>query len=167
MIRSLRRRHRWMVATLALAGTVVLAVGLVQRQGPAVSADLSALETPPPSESRVLYQRQDVFPDATLEIEVRQLPGSTPTLQVGVRTTGPLEIAAGHLYWHPLPPTDGALAEDAYLLGPVPDGRWVRYTLPVEAEQHDGYLVLYSAGHDSVQAAALLPTATALRSDNQ
>ena len=165
MIRSLRRRHRWMIATLVLGGTVVLAAGLAQRQDPAVTPNLAALETALPAGSQVVYQQFDMFPDSTFEVELRRLPQSTPALQVGVRNIRPFEIAAGHLYWQPQPPADGTLADDASGLGPLPDGRWVRYRLPVLAEQQDGYLLIYSVAHDTVLAAALLPSATVLRSD--
>jgi hypothetical protein len=154
-----------MITFLVLGGTVVLATSLAQRRGPAVSRNLAALETAPPVGSQVVYRQLDMFPDSTFEIELRHLQRGMPALQVGVRNIRPFEIAAGHLYWQPLQPVDGALANNASGLGPLPDGRWVRYPLPPLAEQRDGYLLLYSAAHDSVLAATLLPSAGVVGSD--
>ena len=108
----------------------------------------------------------DMFPDSTFEIELRHLPRTVPTLVVGMRNTRPFEIAAGHLYWQPQRP-NGNLTDDALALGPSPDGRWVRYPLPALAGQQDGFLLLYSAAHDTVLAATPLPTATVVQKDGQ
>ena len=147
MIRPLRRRHLWMVATLAAIVAPLYLAALAVRPAPAVQEALpGGLAEPASADSG----------------EMVELP-TTPPLQVRaagadaieIRSEGFIEGADLLLYWAP---AAGARSlADAWLLGPVRGGGRQILELPGAATAAPGVLVLYSLGHGEEIAYASWP----------
>ncbi len=153
MNRVLRRRHRWMVPLVGLAGAAFLVTALRERArmpAPPIS-DLSVLarSAGPPAGALVLDQ---VFsPDSLLDIALWSPTEDSSRVFVGLRARGPLPYPSGQVYWRP----SGASLEGAALLGPLTGERWAWFALPVEPVT--GMVVIYSAGFGTVTDSGPLP----------
>lgn len=154
MNRALRRRHRWMVPVVGLAGAVLLVTALRERarMGPPPMSDLSLLtrSAGPPAGALVLDQ---VFsPDSLLDIALWSGTEGSSRVFVGLRARGPLPYPSGQVYYRP----PGVSAEEATLLGPVTGKRWAWYPLP-DGPIEGGAVIIYSPGFGTATDSGSLP----------
>jgi hypothetical protein len=152
MIRPLRRRHRTMIAALAVLVPAGLAAALAVRPRPPMVPQLPGAG---PAIDCVRLDRRDLWGELPVRIRVGSSRGGGGTL-IEVRLAGPLRRPDVLLYWSvALPAAGEPLPADSRLLGAIEGGRSTRF-LPEEA-LGGGALVLYSLGHGEVAGAARLP----------
>ncbi|MEM7480959.1 MAG: hypothetical protein AAF481_07270 [Acidobacteriota bacterium] len=142
MIRSLRRRHRWMWIALAVALPLLFVLALAARPEFPLTAHAPATAAPPPTTSD-----DDLFPDHPLSARLGAGPGG-PRLWVDRPPGRSVEGPDLLLYWSVRGGSgDGTrLPADARLLGPLTAGRST-FDLPTA---NAGELVVYSLGHHRV-----------------
>lgn len=156
MNRALRRRHRWMVAVVGIAGAALLVAALRERarMAPPPMSDLSVLapRAGPPAGALILDR---VFsPDSLLDIALWSSPEDSSRVFVGLRARGALPYPSGQVYYRPA----GTAAEEATLLGPVTGKRWAWYPLPGGTIQGGGgVVIIYSPGFGSATDSGPLP----------
>lgn len=149
MNRALRRRHRWMVAVVGLAGAALLAAALRERarMAPPPVSDLSVLA--PPTGALILDR---VFsPDSLLDIALWSGTEDSSRVFVGLRARGPLPYPSGQVYYRP----PGTSAEEATLLGPLTGRRWAWFALPDGPRM--GEVIIYSPGFGSATDSGPVP----------
>jgi hypothetical protein len=147
MIRPLRRRHLWLVGTVAVIAAPLYLAALAARPVPAVQESL-------PTE---LAERAATSSGAGIELP------TSPPIRVRPVAGGAIEAAADGfvegadllLYWAPAE-ASRSLAE-AHLLGPLRGGERQVFELPETASGTAGVLILYSLGHGEEMAYAAWP----------
>lgn len=155
MIRSLRRRHLFTVATLSIVLPLALALSLRSRQPEPLNDDLSQL----------LAEIRTAPADAPGETAA--WPGLGSTLRIGGGAGEPRVVELSPpprlrrpdvlLYWSATrPPDRGGLPERALLLGRLDHEAGGRYELP-EGVGGGGFFILYSLGHGEIVSVAESP----------
>ncbi len=152
MIASLRRRHRLMTATLALAVPVLYVVALAARPDEPVAELPAALAEPPAGE--VDKDLGELFTDPRVVVRSRS-DGSDWWIELD--PARPIARPEVLVYWSRSSATAGRLPADAYLLGSLAGDRARAFTVPAGALGRAGSLVLYSLGAQEVIAATRLP----------
>ena len=156
MIRTLRRRHRRMIWTLAIIVPVLFVAALLARPTPPI-ADGLALEATPAYPTEV-NAWDDLWP--SVPITTRLLADRMPAEQLAVELT-PTEALLRPdvlVYWVPGEVQEAALPETSYLLGALQGTEPQVWPLPEEARYVSGTLLLYSLPHDEVIAHTSLPS---------
>ena len=152
MIAPLRRRHRWLTASLALVVPVLYVVALAARPGEPVVEELPA----PLAEAAGGQVEQDLgelFGDPAVAGRSRS-DGYDWWLEL--TPAEPIAQPEVLVYWS-RSEVEGGLPEEAYLLGGLAGDRTRTWRLPHEILGLSGTLVLYSLGHQEVVASASLP----------
>ena len=145
MIAPLRARHRWMFLVLALILAPLLVMAFSAR--PQFPSQPSPKLAATGSSGAGLHHESLVSrPFSGLDAELRQHPEAW-TLELGEALRSPDVLA----YWGPEAPTGTDLPAGVFLLGPVSSARLNTYRpLPEAARTQDGYLILFSLGHQAV-----------------
>lgn len=153
MNRALRRRHRWMVAVVGLAGAALLVAALRERarMAPPSISDLSVLARPtgPPTDAVILDQV--LSSDSLLDIALWSGNEDSSRIFVGLRARRALPYPSGQVYYRPT----GTSAEKATLLGPLTGTRWAWFALPDGPPM--GTVVIYSAGFGAATDSGPVP----------
>lgn len=161
MTRALRRTHRRVVTTLALALPAAIAVALAARPTPPAPAALGvrALDTPAAPLLEAHWEGRAGDPSLALVARLGALDAQAtmPALDLDVRSDqGQPETLA---YWSARDAAGDALPDDAILLGPIDVQRTQRLVLPVAARRTPGVLLLYRIAQGTVIARLALPSA--------
>ncbi len=147
MIRPLRQRHLWMVATVAAIVAPLYLASLAARPAPAVQEGLPVGLTEPAAAT----SGEGVELPTTPPLRVRPAAAGT----IVVEADGFVEGADLLLYW--APGEGPRTLADAYLLGALRGGERQLFALPEERAGEPGVLVLYSLGHGEEVAYAPWP----------
>jgi hypothetical protein len=152
MIRQLRRRHRWLVGTVAVIAAPLYLAALAARPEPAVQAALPAGL----AERAASGGGEAVELPTSPPIRVRPVAGSA----IELTADGFVEGADLLLYWAPAKAAQ--TMADAHLLGAVRGGERQILELPAAAVA-PGVLFLYSLGHGAEVAQAPWPAGSETR----
>ena len=153
MIAPLRRRHRWMTASLAAVLPVLSVAALAARPDEPLAERLpSSLAAPAAGE--VEADLGELLADPAVAVRART-DGAAWRLELD--PARPIALPEVLVYWSASPSAGGGLPEDAYLLGGLAGDRARSFALPADALGRAGALVLYSLGHQQVVASTRLP----------
>ena len=158
MIAPLRRRHRLMTAALLVALPMLLVLALGARTPVPTVASLPVALAAGPDPRGADVETRDVFGD--LDVTVRSWWTAAGTV-IAITPAEPLARPGVLVYWTASPAVD-RLPDDAVLLGALAD-RGRTYAVPNAVASRDGYLVLYSLGHQEVVASGALSALGGLR----
>jgi len=155
MIRPLRVRHRSMIVALAVLAPVLFVAGLLARQTVPAMSD-SVVDTQTPGHERLEVVGMAAPSLGELPIRTLWLKASDDTTRraVTLELTGPTRHPDLLVYWT-AEPGDGALSDEALLLGRLGDRRSVTWDIPDSGSS--GRLVLYSSAWDEVVASVEPP----------
>ena len=154
MIRSARKRHRAMIVTLAVVAPLLFLAGLSVRQSvPAVQDPTVRKDASGRGDLESL--REEAAP-GELPIRVAWLRETGTGRMVGLELTGPLKRPDLLVYWDDLPAADGALSDEARLLGRAGDRLHVVWEVPTP--DASGRLVFYSTAWNEVVGSLSPPT---------
>jgi hypothetical protein len=150
MIAPLRARHRLWTTTLAVALPALYVLALLARtQVPAVELPPALAED---AGGEVVREATDLFADHAVTTRVRR---AGDRFRVELEPVAPIVSPAVLVYWSPSPAGE-ALPAESFLLGSLAGVRARAFDLPAAALGRDGWLVLYSLGHQQVIDAAAL-----------
>jgi hypothetical protein len=152
MIRPLRQRHRVMVIALTITLPAAFAVGIAtRREVPAFRAGVPGQLAEAPIRSE-LWTRNDLWEKKTITTRLLRIGGSARQPLIELVATDLIARPDVLVYWVPGErKIQGALPDDAFLLGSFEQSNPSRLALPPEAEKQTGALVLYSlADHEIV-----------------
>ncbi len=170
MIAPLRRRHRLWTLTLAVVMPVLYVLALTARPQPPV-ADLPSALAAADAGGEVVREATDLFAVHAVTVRVRRGTGGW---KVELEPQAPIVRPEILVYWSPSAPASEALPAEAlpaealaaealpaeaFLLGSLAGTRARVFDLPTPAFGGDGWLVLYSLGHQEVIDTAALSTA--------
>ncbi len=165
MIRPLRQRHRFLLAILSILLPLAFALALFARKAPSRVQETSAvLRGDTPALPRVLFEKEDLWPDS--KIAARVCADALPPAQLALELQPREDFKAPDVlvYWSPRNSgADEELLREAYLLGALAGKQKRRWLLPEAALQAEGALILYSLGHQQVLATTALPVAAFLK----
>lgn len=161
MMLSLRRRHRWMMAAVAIVLPAAFIAGHAVRKPVPATESMPSMFMAPPATAfpHLLYEKSDLW--QALRITTRVYADQQPAerLAVELHPQGYLKIPDMLVYWHAQPPNQlDKLPDAAYLLGALAGTQKLRSVLPEPAMTQDGSLILYSLAHQKIIAATNLPT---------
>lgn len=145
MIRPLRRRHRWMVAGVAVIVAPLCLAALAARPERTVQAEL------PPALGAPVVTPAGAGVELPSSPPLRVRP--TPDGRIELTAEGPIDGAGLLLYWLP---TGARGPADGHLLGAVAGGAR-QLLVPPAAATAPGELLLYSLGHGEEVARAAWP----------
>ena len=152
MIAPLRRRHRRLIAVLAVVVPVLFVVALTGRPTAPVTADLAAEIAAPPA-GRVESEQGDLF-DYPITTRVRS---SESGWWVELEPREAIVKPEVLVYWTPeSSAARDRLPSDAFLLGALAGTRPRAFEVPSRALGQAGRLWLYSLGHQEVVDSAAL-----------
>lgn len=154
MIAPLRRRHRLWTSTLAAAVPVLYVLALAARPQPPV-ADLPPVLAGADGGGEVVREAADLFSVHAVTVRVRRATGGW---QIELEPRAPIASPEVLVYWSPSAPAAPALPVEAFLVGSLAGRRARVFGLPPAALGRDGWLVLYSLGHQEVIDTAVLGT---------
>ena len=163
MIRPLRRLHQVTFLFLALLLPPIFSISLALRNLPKSMDKLPGeLVVQVPELGVVIYERKDLWDG--LDIVTRLLADhNTPPTRLGIQLSSqiPLPKPDVLVYWSEknIEP-DKRGPQHAFILGSFTGSAHQTLALPELALQVDGYLTLYSLGHQEVVVSTPLPTAT-------
>lgn len=159
MIAKLRRNHRIAAVLLALLAPLIFVTGIKARRAMPVTSNFPPL---------LFVDNMRVYPD---RLERDDLFGDLAVITrvFGTRKHIVLELEPVHdlnkpdllVYW--FAQEDQGQRDQYYLLGSLAGKQSRRYILPPLAYEEDGFLALYSLGHDETIAEVLLPASEALQ----
>ncbi len=161
MINSLRKRHRGIFGLLAIALPLLFIAALLARKPvPKMSEYSLATETDASGFPHLLYSSGDNFADPLIVTYLRSdsLPAANLLLQLDVKEH--LQAPEPLLYWirssktaeFPPPAT-------AIFLGSIRGKGLQDFTLPSDAQETDGRLVIYSFPWKKAVMSATIPSA--------
>jgi hypothetical protein len=151
MIRPLRRRHRVMIAGVALVVLPLFVAALASRNLPGPMDRVPEVLLRQPGLGAVVAETEDLW--AGLGVAAR-VGGDVLELRTGAELPRPDVL----LYWSPEAVEVGAALPDrARLVGSLAGNGPERFILPAEASGGTGFLVLYSLAHQELFAAAPVP----------
>ncbi len=153
MIAPLRRRHRWLIATLTVVVPVLFVVALTGRPaGPAIGTLPAELaET---ARGRVESEHDDLFAHPI----ITRIRATDAEWLVELQPREPLAKPELLVYWTAEATSgDERLPAGAYLIGSLAGTRSRVYTMPEQTLGQAGRLLLYSLGHQEVVDAGDLP----------
>jgi hypothetical protein len=117
----------------------------------------AAVELPPAlaqgSGGEVVREADDLFAEHAVATRLRRGGGG---FQVELAPETAIAAPAVLVYWSPAAATEKELPAEAFLLGSLAGTRARAFDLPAAALGRDGWLVLYSLGHQQVLDAAAL-----------
>jgi len=151
VIRSLRARHRVLVAGVGLVAGAIGVAGLSARRPVPAVALPAALERSETVERAVPAQATLRFDSASVRGELAALEGGDAVVTIEVDdpgATGPLAA-----YWTPVGHGD-ELSADAIFLGSIAAHRSTRLRLPDRHTRDSGRVVVFDLGDARVIAAA-------------
>jgi hypothetical protein len=153
MIRPLRQRHRVMVFVLSIVVPAAFTVGITTRKTvPAVSVAAPGLSAEIPRLSE-LWSRDDLWKKKA--IHTRLLNGGAGGAQLAVELIWSDQIVRPDVivYWlRGERKIDDSPPDDAMLLGSFDPSTPMPLTLPAEAANNPGMLLLYSLGDHEIVA---------------
>ena len=150
MIQPLRTVHRRASIAMSIALPAVLFFGLSARRPMAQSGGHT--DTLPTS-AQLLKRSAGGWQRHSIETSIYGSLDSPPELYFVLRPAQPLNEPDVLLYWSAAPPANNSLPAGARLLGAVEPGQPL--ALPGDSRPQ-GYLVLYSLAHQSVEDYAAL-----------
>ncbi|MEL7059054.1 MAG: hypothetical protein AAGN46_03395 [Acidobacteriota bacterium] len=157
MIEPLRRRHRWMLTTLAVALPVGVALALTARP-PVAEGPLPAPLTAGSPETGA--PARDILRAGPVELAVAHLDN-----RIEVRATTPPSVPEPLVYWTPDVVIEGTrgLPGDAVFIGPLSMRRLLSAPAPAPdaTSAARGALTVYSLGHGEVVGSVPLPATSA------
>lgn len=139
--------------TKALA--IFLPIGFVaalSARNPVPAPSIPPVETEAGTQGRTLGALQSM-PGQSLAVNIQLFSSGTPTsqLSLSIHPNAPLTAPDILAYWHPTTNTAlDALPQDAFLLGGLNGVQTRRLTLPAQALERDGTLILYSLAQQRV-----------------
>lgn len=148
MIAKLRARHRMMFTGLALAVSPLLAAAFLWRTEPA--SQVFPVHNVPDDAPRLTLTPAG---DSGLELALH-------AQGVVARLTQPLRKPDVLAYWSAQDATGVSLPDHVFLLGPVSarhDNFFPRQLWPEAANDGDGFLILYSLGHQELVSSTVIP----------
>ncbi|MCP3957651.1 MAG: hypothetical protein GY719_07330 [bacterium] len=156
MIAPLRRRHRWMTVTLALAVPVLYVAALAVRPDEPAPRELPATLAGAGSRpGQPVTELGDLFADPRIAVTTSRGGGHW---WLWFEPAAPVTRPETLVYWAPsAPDLASGVPDDAYLLGTLAGSRRRAFALPASVWGRAGWLVLYSLGHQEAFATAELP----------
>lgn len=146
MIRPLRIHHRRIFTLLGVLLPVAFGLGIAARKPvPEMSAVPAGLNPATPQFTSMVWERNDVFTNAPVQVRLLQGGG-----RFAIACTGAAGFAKPDLlvYWSAGgPPNADALPNDAVLLGGFSS---IALPLPAAASDHSGVLILFSLADNEV-----------------
>jgi len=161
MIRSHRRRHFRVFASLAVLLPLVLVAALSSRQRAPVMDPAPAVLDGRAGDGWTAIDSGEAQVGGTV-IELRLLESIAAPARLGVELMPASALRAPDVlvYWSAASETvNGGLPSDAVLLGPLAGPRLGRFALPVNRGGQPGSLILYSVAHRAVLGTINLPGA--------
>ncbi len=150
MIAPLRRRHRLWFPILAVVVPILYVLALAARPRPPIAELPAALAGSVDGE--LVRETEDLFGDHPVTTRVRRGDGGW---QVELEPAAVIVRPEVLVYWSASAAGESLPAE-AFLLGSLAGVRARVFDLPTAALGRDGWLVLYSLGHQEVVGAAEL-----------
>jgi hypothetical protein len=151
VIAPLRARHRLWTGALAVAVPVLYVLALAARTEP------PAVELPPAlaedAFGDVLREMDDLFAEHAVATRVRRGSGG---FQVELEPATAIVAPEVLVYWSPSAAMGDKMPAEAFLLGSLAGTRARAFALPAAALGRDGWLLLYSLGHQQVLDAGAL-----------
>ncbi|MEM1096610.1 MAG: hypothetical protein AAGJ10_18570 [Bacteroidota bacterium] len=159
MIRPLRTRHRVMVSTLAVVLPVLFVASLLVRQHPAV---MDTLPVPVSAEAPSLLRSETTATFGALSVSLRVYEDARPATRLAVALRPDASPSAPDVlaYWSETPPSAATLPDAAILLGTLAGPQSRTFMLPEAALRTEGYLILYSLGHQALLGSSPLSSST-------
>ena len=161
MIRSHRRRHFRVFASLAVVLPLVLIAALISRQRAPVMDPAPALLDGRAGDGWTAIDSAEAQVGGTV-IGIRLLESIATPARLGVELMPASALRAPdvQVYWAAVGDTAaGSLPSDAVLLGSLAGPRLQRFALPVQLGGQPGSVVLYSVAHRAVLGTIGLPGA--------
>lgn len=160
MIRPLRRRHRRMMAALAVTLPLAFIAGIAARKSiPAMAEIPPAIRPAAPEFSHRIFEQSDLW--GQLDIITRVYADSLPPTRLAVELHPQryLKHPDVLVYW-----SAGAAGaakappQEAFLIGVLSGREKGRFLLPAPALETDGSVILYSLAQQQRIATAALPS---------
>jgi len=158
MIRPLRQRHRLIISTLAVLLPLAFVLGLSARKtSPTMRETPPALRPEPFSLPRVLFEKEDLW--SGMKITTRVCAEALPATRLVLELQPQEDLHSPDIlvYWSPqISGSAHELLKEAHLLGTLAGRQKHSWLLSGTMVQAEGTLILYSLGHQTVLASALL-----------
>ena len=158
MIRNLRDRHRSIFSVLALALPVAFVAALFMRPAPPPAQPITISPADPISSfTQCIFAEGNLWPQ--LAITVRVFADAMPPAQLALELepASALPVPEVLVYWKAgAAAGEGGELRDAFLLGALAGEQPRRWSLPRQATQGDGQLLLYSLAHQTLLGRAPL-----------